>query len=183
MSQIENIRLSYPAQQALIATALNVQIGGINAFTTVIGRCITMARATYYTTGGRSFPDKTKCIRTVSPAGRNYPGAELIITPPVTPEPLMIDEHIVSRMLSEYKSYFPVRKQNTLPMTANRLTTLPLEKRKMSASLLTSPAICRRIQDSDQVAETRDACGRGGDLRASFFLFYRSAYVRDVFFI
>lgn len=60
VSQIENIRLSYPAQQALIATALNVQIGGINAFTTVIGRCITMARATYYTTGGRKLPGQDK---------------------------------------------------------------------------------------------------------------------------
>ena len=58
----ENVQFTYPAQQALISTALNSGIGGINAFTTVIGRCITLARVQYYNSEGRSIPDKTKCI-------------------------------------------------------------------------------------------------------------------------
>lgn len=41
-------------------------------------------------------------------AGRKtYPGAELILTPPATPEPVLIDEGMVSNMLNEYKSHFP----------------------------------------------------------------------------
>ena len=39
----EAVSFSYPAAQALINTALNTGIGGINAFTTIIGRCITLA--------------------------------------------------------------------------------------------------------------------------------------------
>ena len=107
VSEFENFRLTYPAQQALIATALNETIGGINAFVTVLGRCITMARAAYYTSDGRTPPDKAKCIRPAVPDGKEYPGAEIIITIPVTPEPVMIDECLVSRMQSEYKSHFP----------------------------------------------------------------------------
>ena len=54
VSEYENFMLTYPAQQALIATALNETIGGINAFVTVLGRCITMARAAYFTSDGRT---------------------------------------------------------------------------------------------------------------------------------
>ena len=35
----ENVSFSYPAQQALITTALNSSIGGINAFTTIHYTC------------------------------------------------------------------------------------------------------------------------------------------------
>lgn len=48
VSKAENFTFTYPAQQALIATATNEIIGGINAFVTILGRCITMARARYY---------------------------------------------------------------------------------------------------------------------------------------
>ncbi len=41
------------------------------------------------------------------PEGKPYPGAELILTPPATPEPVLIDEGMVSNMLNEYKSHFP----------------------------------------------------------------------------
>ena len=37
---------------------------------------------------------------------KTYPGAELILTPPTTPEPVLIDEGIVSNMLKKYKSHF-----------------------------------------------------------------------------
>ena len=103
----ENVRFSYPAQQALITTALNLGIGGINAFTTIIGRCITLARVQYYNSDGRSIPDKTKCVRTEIPGDRTYPGAKLILTLPTTPEPIQITEQMVSEMQSEYKSHFP----------------------------------------------------------------------------
>lgn len=56
--------------------------GGIHAFTTIIGRCITLARVMYYKAPGRSFPDNTRCIRPAVPEGKTYPGAELILTPP-----------------------------------------------------------------------------------------------------
>ena len=38
---------------------------------------------------------------------RTYPSTELILTPPATPEPVLIDEGMVSSMLNEYKSHFP----------------------------------------------------------------------------
>ena len=100
----ENVQFSYPAQQALIATALNSGIGGINAFTTIIGRCITLARVHYYNLPGHSIPDKAKCVRTEVPGGAAYPGAKLILTLPVTSDPVHISEQMVSDMQSEYKS-------------------------------------------------------------------------------
>ena len=103
----ENVQFSYPAQQALISTALNSGIGGINAFTTIIGRCITLARVHYYNSPGHSIPDKTKCIRTEVPGDTAYPGAKLILTLPTTPETVHISEQMVSDMQSEYKSHFP----------------------------------------------------------------------------
>lgn len=103
----ENVQFSYLAQQALITTALNSGIGGINAFTTIIGRCITLARVQYYNSPGHSIPDKTKCIRTEVPEDAAYPGAKLILTLPITPEPVHISEQLVSDMQSEYKSHFP----------------------------------------------------------------------------
>lgn len=103
----ENVQFSYPAQQALITTALNSGIGGINAFTTIIGRCITLARVHYYNAPGHSIPDKAKCVRTEVPGGAAYPGAKLILTLPVTPDPVHISEQMVSDMQSEYKSHFP----------------------------------------------------------------------------
>ncbi len=103
----ENVRFSYPAQQALITTALNKGIGGINAFTTIIGRCITLARVQYYNASGHSIPDKTKCVRPEVPGDAAYPGSKLIITLPTTPEPVHISEKMVSDMQSEYKSHFP----------------------------------------------------------------------------
>lgn len=66
-----------------------------------------MARASYFTSDGRVLPDKTKCIRPAVPNGKEYPGAELIITLPATPETILIDEFLVSRMQSEYKTHFP----------------------------------------------------------------------------
>lgn len=107
VARAENIRFTYPAQQALIVTAMNKGIGGINAFTTIIGRCITLARVQYYNSPGRSIPDKTKCIRTEVPGDMAYPGAKLILTLPVTPDPVLITEQMVSDMQSEYKSHFP----------------------------------------------------------------------------
>lgn len=48
-----------------------------------------------------------QCIRPAIPEGKTYPGAELILTPPATPEPVLIDEGMISSMLNEYKSHFP----------------------------------------------------------------------------
>lgn len=59
--------LSHPAHQALIRIALCSNMGGIHAFTTVIGRCITTARVLYYKAPGRSFPDNAKCVRPTVP--------------------------------------------------------------------------------------------------------------------
>lgn len=69
------------------------------SFTTVIGRCITTARVLYYKAPGRSFPDNAKCVHPAIPEGKAYPGAELILTPPATPGPVLIDEGLVSNML------------------------------------------------------------------------------------
>ena len=113
IAEKEAVCFTYRAQQNLIAVALNPTVGGIHAFTTIIGRCITLARVLYYKTPGRSFPDNTKCIRLASPEGKAYPGAELILTPPATPEPVTIDESMVSQMQSEYKSHFPKAKQSS----------------------------------------------------------------------
>ncbi len=60
-----------------------------------------------YSAPGRSFPDNTKCLRPAIPEGKTYPGAELILTPPATPEPVNIDEVTVIRMQCLYKSHFP----------------------------------------------------------------------------
>lgn len=60
-----------------------------------------------------SFPDNTQCIRPAVPNGKAYPGAELILTPPATPEPVTIDETMVNQMQSEYKSHFPKANQGT----------------------------------------------------------------------
>lgn len=79
-----------PQQQALIRVALCTNMGGIHAFTTIIGRCITLARVMYYKAPGRTFPDNARCIRPAIPEGKAYPGAELILTPLVTPEPVLI---------------------------------------------------------------------------------------------
>ena len=113
VSREENVTFTYPAQQALITTALNSGIGGINAFTTIIGRCITVARAQYYNTLGHSVPDKTKCIRAEVHGDVPYPGARLILTLPTTPNPVRIDEQMVSEMQSEYKSHFPKVKSSS----------------------------------------------------------------------
>ncbi len=103
------------------------RVGGINAFTTIIGRCITLARVHYYNSSGHSIPDKAKCVRTEVPGNTAYPGAKLILTLPVTPEPIHISEQMVSDMQSEYKSYFPkmsARKQvNTNNETAETSET------------------------------------------------------------
>ena len=56
---------------------------------------------------GHTFPDNTRCIRPALPDDKDYPGAELILTPPATSEPVLIDEGMVTIMLSEYKSHFP----------------------------------------------------------------------------
>ncbi len=107
VARVENVRFTYSAQQALITTALNTGIGGINAFTTIIGRCITLARVQYYNSPGHSIPDKARCIRTEVPGDIAYPGAKLILTLPVTPDTLQISEQMISDMQSEYKSHFP----------------------------------------------------------------------------
>ena len=103
----ENLKFSYTAQQALIRVALCTTMGGIHAFTTIIGRCITLARVQYYKAPGRSFPDHAACVRPAVPEGKQYPGAELILTLPITPDPVLIDEFMVTNMLAEYKSHFP----------------------------------------------------------------------------
>ena len=107
VASTENVKFTYPAEQALITTALNTHIGGINAFTTIIGRSITLARAMYYTAPGRTPPDNAKCIRSEVPDETAYPGAKLIITLPATPEPVLINEQLVSQMMAEYKAHFP----------------------------------------------------------------------------
>ena len=107
VAEKENLKFTYPAQQALISTALNIGIGGINAFTTIIGRCITLARVHYYTAPGRSIPDNAKCVRSEVPDHAAYPGAKLVMTLPTTPEPVQITEQMVSQMQAEYKSHFP----------------------------------------------------------------------------
>ena len=53
------------------------------------------------------FPDNIQCVRPASPDGKTYPGAELVRILPVTHEPVIIDEKIVSKLLGEYKSQFP----------------------------------------------------------------------------
>ena len=107
VAEREHLRFTYPAQQALIRVALSTTTGGIHAFTTIIGRCITLARVMYYKAPGHTFPDNAQCIRPAVPGGKAYPGAELILTPPATPKPVLIDEGMVNTMLSEYKSHFP----------------------------------------------------------------------------
>ena len=66
-----------------------------------------LGNVTYYKAPGRSFPDNTHCIRPAVPEGKTYLGAKLILTPPATPEPVLIDEGMVSNMLNKYKSHFP----------------------------------------------------------------------------
>jgi len=36
------------------------------------------------------------------PEGKTYPGAELILMPPATPEPILIDEGVISRHGQQY---------------------------------------------------------------------------------
>ena len=104
---MKHLKFTYPAQQDLIRVAFCTNMGGIRTFTTILGRCITLAQVMYYKAPGRTFPDNARCIRPAVPEGKAYPGAELILTPPATPEPVLIDEGMVNNMLSEYKSHFP----------------------------------------------------------------------------
>ena len=65
----------------------------------------------HYKALGHSFPDHTRCIRTAVPEGKSKLGAELILTPPVTPEAVLIDEGMVNtrqiRMgLSHFKAFY-----------------------------------------------------------------------------
>lgn len=107
VAEKENLKFTYPAQQALIRIALCTNLGGIHAFTTIIGRSIPTARGVYYMNKVGKFPDDIQCIRPAPPEGKLYPGAELVRILPVTPEPVIIDEQIVSKLLGEYKSHFP----------------------------------------------------------------------------
>ena len=106
VAEKEFLRFIYPAQRALFRITLSKSAGDLHAFTIIIGRCITLARVMYYKVLGRFFPDNTHCVRPAVPEGKTYPGAELILTPPATPEPVLIDEGIVSKMLNEYKTHF-----------------------------------------------------------------------------
>ena len=54
----------------------------------------------------RNYLSSLNCIRPAVPERKTYPGAELILTPPATPEPVLIDEGMASSMLNEYKSHF-----------------------------------------------------------------------------
>lgn len=56
---------------------------------------------------------RIQCLRLAVLEGKTYPGAELILTPPATPEPVLIDEGMVSNMLNEYKSHFPTDTSET----------------------------------------------------------------------
>lgn len=47
------------------------------------------------------------CIRLAVLEGKTYPCAELILTPPATLDPVLINEGMVSNMLNEYKSHLP----------------------------------------------------------------------------
>lgn len=107
VAEKENLKFTYPAQQALIRIALCTNLGGIHAFTTIIGRSIPTARGVYYMNKVGRIPDNIPCVRPASPDGKTYPGAELVRILPVTPEPVIIDEKIVSKLLGEYKSHFP----------------------------------------------------------------------------
>ena len=120
VSKVENVKFTYPAQQALVFTALNKLVGGINAMVTVLGRCITLARAQYYTSEGRTIPDKTECVRSAAPNGKEYPGAELVLILPKTPEPVLIDEILVAKMQSEYKSHFPMLEKQVEEASMNK---------------------------------------------------------------
>ncbi len=100
ISKEENVWFSHLAQQALIRTALNTNIGGINAFTTVIGRCITLARACYYNSDGHTLPDKEKGLKVVDDNGIT------VLTLPPTPETVDISQQMVFEMQAEYKSSF-----------------------------------------------------------------------------
>jgi hypothetical protein len=55
-----------------------------------------------------------------------YPGAKLILTLPITPEPIHISEQMVSDMQSEYKSHFP--------KMATRTQTIHTEEKSPSKS-------------------------------------------------
>ena len=46
-------------------------------------------------------------IRPAIPGAKIYPGSELILPPPTTPEPILIDEWLIEGLLGEYKSHFP----------------------------------------------------------------------------
>lgn len=100
MAGKEDLRFTYPAQQALIRVALSTTTGGIHAFTTIIGRSITLARVMHYKAPGHTFPDNAQCVRPAVPGGKAYPGAELILTPPATPESALIDEGKVNKTCS-----------------------------------------------------------------------------------
>ena len=89
--------------------------------------CITLARVHYYNSPGHTIPDKTKCIRPEIPGNVPYPGAKLILTLPITPEPIHITEQMVSEMQSEYKSHFPRIVEKHVTANAHELYMPPPE--------------------------------------------------------
>ena len=71
-------------------------------------------------------PAVNAAIRAEVPGGAAYPGAKLILTLPITPEPIHISEQMVSDMQSEYKSHFP--------KMATRTQTIHTEEKSPSKS-------------------------------------------------
>lgn len=106
VAEHENVDFDFPAQAALIAIARQANIGGINAFTTIIGRCIAYARAIYYNSPGHSLPENTECLLAKTSKNSNYPGPGIRIIPPRTPDTLSIDNKMVAELMGEYKSMF-----------------------------------------------------------------------------
>jgi len=103
VSQEETVGFTFQARQILEPLALNTKIGGIAVFTLLLGRAITLKRIQYYHTEGHTLPDTAHCVQVPAKEGVSYPGPDIVITLPPTPERLMIDEAMISSCMADFK--------------------------------------------------------------------------------
>lgn len=104
VQSVERVRFSFPAREMLIKLALMERIGCTHAFTTVIGRAVTISRALYYDSEGHSFPDEAACLLLEDPDEEGESGAKRYLTLPPTPEVIPIGEGLVIDTMDNYKS-------------------------------------------------------------------------------
>ena len=105
---------------ALIPVALNNLLGKFSSFAKIIGCAASDTRIHYYTTCGKTTPENAKHIRLEIKEGLPYPGTKISFMPPGTPELLVVDEYLISSLLTDFKSQYRKREERKLIFSRSR---------------------------------------------------------------